>query len=223
MEEHKSMKDKVDELYSMLGKPGTDFKVERKGIHIPGTVWMWGFILALVTFLPLWLLWDLWFAIIISVLVLVASIFIGYIYSKSWRPPFKARMMSKKAKRKGFVVFIHVGRNKAISFIKAQLDEGVAIVNNIPHVVNSKDILLWKRKLPMVIQLESNEQPINLDVDKEYSDAKKAGLTTEGWQFIISKIRKDQIEAKKKMNMFIWIVIVLAIIAGGWYLIKGGF
>jgi len=55
---------------------------------------------------------------------------------KKWNLPFLARIgMGKKKKRKGWVVFMNIGQNKAVTFIKAQLDDHVAIVNDIPHVV----------------------------------------------------------------------------------------
>src|SRR4030065_2928309 len=66
---------------------------------------------------------------------------------KEWRLPFLSRFLGKRKKRKGYVLFMNVGLNKAVTFIKAPVEEGVALVNGIPHVVHAEDILIWKNKI----------------------------------------------------------------------------
>jgi hypothetical protein len=77
---------------------------------------------------------------------------------KSWNLPFTARVgMGKKKKREGYVVFMNIAENKAVTFIKAPVVEKVAMVNGVPHVVNPEDILIWKNKIPLVVQPQWSE------------------------------------------------------------------
>jgi hypothetical protein len=182
---------------------------------------MWNFIIAIIIFVTLWLIWDLVFAIIIAVLIFISGVVIGYSISKTWRIPFQARMMGKKKKQKGYCVFMNIGTNKAVTFIKAPVEEGVAMVNGVPHVIEPEDILLWKKKLPIIIQPQWSERPFS--AKDYYAKTSEAGKTTEGWELILNYILKSQIKAKKNFSPLIWIILGIAVIGGGYYLFKGNF
>lgn len=140
---------------------------------------------------------------------------------KKWNLPFTARIgMGKKKKRQGYVVFMNIGTNKAATFIKAPVVDGVALVNNVPHVVEPEDILLWKNKIPIVIQPQWSERPFS--AKDHFIKTNEAGQNTAGWEYIINFILKTQIQAKKSVPMGLIIFAVIALIGLGWYLIKSG-
>ena len=139
---------------------------------------------------------------------------------KAWSLPWNVKMLSKKKKRQGYVVFVNIGVNKAVTFIKAPIEEGVALVNGVPHVVDPKNILLWKNKLPIVIQPQWSEKP--LDVSESYAEAKKNGQTTEGWEYIMNFILKTQIKVKKAISTGLIIIGIIAVVGLGYYLVKSG-
>lgn len=141
--------------------------------------------------------------------------------TKKWNLPFMARTgMGKKKKRRGYVVFVNIGTNKAVTFIKAPVEEGVAIVNNTPHVVDPKDILIWKNKIPMVIQPQWSERPFS--PEEHHRLTTENNQTTLGYEYIINYIMKTQIKAKKQVAMGLIIIGVIAVIGLGYYLIKSG-
>lgn len=140
---------------------------------------------------------------------------------KKWSLPFFTRFgMGKKRKRMGYVVFVNIGTNKAITFIKAPISDGVALVNNVPHIVEPDDILLWKNKIPMVLQPQWSERPFS--PKDHFAKAETAGQNTAGLEYIMNFILKTQIQAKKNFPTGLIIIGVIAIIGLGWYLIKSG-
>lgn len=139
---------------------------------------------------------------------------------KKWNLPWKTRFLGKKKKRQGYVVFMNIGLNKAVTFIKAPIEEGVAIVNGIPHVVHPEDILIWKNKIPIVIQPQFSERPYS--ARNNYEAVRQANEGSEGWKFIMNYILNTQIKEKKEMKMGPIIVGVLLVLGLGFYLIKSG-
>lgn len=140
---------------------------------------------------------------------------------KKWVMPISTRIgMGKKKKRQGWVVFMNVGTNKALTFIKAPISDNVAIVNGVPHVIEPEDILLWKNRLPVVIQPQWSERPFS--TKDHFKSTIQAGQHTAGWEYIINYILKTQVQAKKSIPSFMWLIILLAVIGLGYYLIKSG-
>jgi hypothetical protein len=115
---------------------------------------------------------------------------------------------------------MNVGTNKAVTFIKAPVEENVALVNGVPHVVDPKDILLWKNKIPIVIQPQWSEKPFS--AEQNYKYARENGETTEGWEYIVNYLMKTQIKAKTNAPTGLIIFGAIAVIGLGWYLIKSG-
>jgi hypothetical protein len=141
--------------------------------------------------------------------------------TSKWNLPFAARVgMGKKKKRMGYVVFMNVGENKAVTFIKAPVEDGVAMVNGIPHPVNPEDILIWKNRIPMCIIPQWSEKPFS--PKEHYRETIANNQNTMGWQYIINYINKNQITNKKPVPTGFIIIGVLAVIGLGYYLIKSG-
>jgi hypothetical protein len=141
--------------------------------------------------------------------------------TKKWNLPFGARVgMGKRKKRQGYVVFMNVNTNKAVTFIKAPIEDNVAIVNNIPHVVEPEDILLWKNKIPLVIQPQWSERPFS--PKDHFKETVMNGQHTKGWQYIMNYINKTQIQTKKPVGFGLILIGILAVIGLGYYLMKSG-
>ena len=139
---------------------------------------------------------------------------------KTWSLPFSKRNLSSKKKRQGYVVFMNIGENKSITFIKAPIEDGVAIVNGIPHVVEPEDILFWKNKLPIVIQPQWSVKPFSSK--DHFKEAINSGHGTVGWEYIMNYIYKTQIKLKKQMSVGLMIFLGVVVIGGGYYLLKSG-
>jgi hypothetical protein len=140
---------------------------------------------------------------------------------KRWNLPFIARLgMGKKKKQQGYVVFVNLGTNKAATFIKAPITDGVALVNDIPHVVHPEDIFLWKNKIPLVFQPQWSERPFS--AREHFNDTNDKGQNSLGWEYIMNFILKTQIKEKKQVKMGFLILIGIIVLGGGYYLIKSG-
>ena len=139
---------------------------------------------------------------------------------KSWNIPFFKRKLSKKKKKNGWVVFLNIGENKWGTFIKAPIEDGVAIVNGIPHVVNPEDIIMLKNNLGLVIQPQWSIKPFS--PNQNAKETEEAGNGTKGWEYIMNYIYKTQIKTKKEGSMIVMIIVALIVIGGGYYLIKSG-
>jgi len=141
--------------------------------------------------------------------------------TSKWKLPFSARTgMGKVKKRQGYVVFMNIGTNKAVTFIKAPVTDNVALVNNVPHVVEPEDILLWKNRIPLVIIPQWSQRPFS--TKDHFKQTIAANQHSAGWEYIMNFILKTQIQAKKTVPTGLIIIGVLAIIGLGFYLFKSG-
>lgn len=140
--------------------------------------------------------------------------------TKVWNIPMFKRNISTKKKREGYVLFMNIGENKAVTFIKAPIEDGVALVNGIPHVINPEDILFWKNKLPIVIQPQWSVKPFS--AKDHFKEAIATGHGTVGWEYIMNYIYKTQIKLKKQLSLGLLIFLGIVVVGGGYYLIKSG-
>lgn len=140
---------------------------------------------------------------------------------KEWKLPFFTKLgMGKGKKRRGYVVFMHIGGNKAVTFIKAPVEEGVAMVNGVPHYVRPEDVLIWKNKIPLVIQPGWAESPFSPDDHYKMTEENNDG--SKGWKYIMNYMSKDMMGTKKNIPWGLLIFGGIAAIALGYYLINSG-
>lgn len=215
----KGLIDRVKEMESKLGIYEKKEKKTNFFSNIPGVGWIIGLILGGLGFI---LGWTLAKDISIGLLVGIPVFVVTVVVSSMWNmfPPFSARRLGKRKKRQNYVVFMNIGTNRAVTFIKAKIDDGVALVNGVPHVVSPDDILIWKNKIPIVIQPQFSEKPYS--VKHHYERVEEDNERTEGWQLIMNYIYKTQITEKKKISTGLIIIGVIAVIGLGYYLIKSG-
>lgn len=218
--EPKSIKSQIEDLKKWKEEiEKNPAKKENKFSFIDAIVFL---IPALVIGYFVWLFAGLTYAFIFGLIGGSIALFIkSYFFGKNWRPPFKYRTLGKKKKREGYIIVIKVGLNKAISFDKLPIDENVIMgKDGIPHVVKQEDILLWKNKIPMIIQPEWSLDAWSPNQHAAITERNGAG--TNGWQYIINYIRKNSIKEKKEFKPATIIIGGIVVIGLIWYLIKSG-
>jgi len=220
MEDGKGLKTQVEEITKWKEEIEAKSQTKKGTLTLPGIL---SFVISggLVGYFS-WLFLGITWGIILGGLVgSIALAIVNYRNSPIWNLPFKARFLGRKKKREGYVVVMKIGLNKAVSFEKCQIDEGVYIgADKIPHKVRQDEILIWKNKIPMIIQPEWAEEAWN--PNQHYTETQENGTGSQGYQYIMNFIYKNQIKEKKEVKMGLMIVGGLAVIGLIWYLIKSG-
>lgn len=137
---------------------------------------------------------------------------------KKWNLSWWKRLTGGQVKR-NWVLVCYIQENKGISFIKVPIDEGVIMLNGIPHTINSDEIMIYKNK-PFIIVPSWSIKPFS--PAQNVKETNENGNNTLGWEFIMNYIKKTEIKAAKGAGMIIWIIVGLIVIGGGYYLIKNG-
>lgn len=137
---------------------------------------------------------------------------------KKWDVSWWSRLGVGQAK-KNWILVCYIQENKGVSFVKAQIDEGVIILNGKPHTVSSDEILFYK-KLPFIIVPCWSIKPFS--AHQNLVDTKVSGHSTLGWEYLYNHMKKTEIKAVKNAGMIMWIILGLAVIGGGYYLIQKG-
>ena len=138
----------------------------------------------------------------------------------SWKLPWSARTLSKKKLKEGYLVFLNIKRNGWGEFVKVPVEDGVALIGNTPHTVESYHVIMLKKGLGLVVQPEWSVEPFNpREHQQETKGTKNDSL---GWTYIMNYIYKTQIKLKKDIAVGLYIIIGLAVLAGGYYLIQSG-
>ena len=140
--------------------------------------------------------------------------------TKPFRLPWKAKLSKKKVEQ-GWVTVIGINNNRELAFTRKPVVEGVYEWEGTPYVATVDYMLTYKGK-PAIIQPSWSREPFS--PAQHYSDTEKAGLKSTGFKLILNYLRKQQIPDKKEVGGIIWWLIGgIAVIAGGYYLFKGGF
>src|SRR3972149_1020804 len=139
---------------------------------------------------------------------------------KKWDVSWWNRLTSGRA-NKNWVLICYIQENKGVSFVKARIDEGVILINGIPHTVSSDEILFYK-KLPFIIVPSWSIKPFS--AHQNLQETKESGNSSLGWEYIMNYAKKTEIKSVKNAGMIMWIIIGLVVLGGGYYFIKiGGF
>lgn len=134
--------------------------------------------------------------------------------------PWYKRLTKGQAK-KNWVLVCYISENKGINFIKAQIDEGVILINGIPHTVSSDEIMMYKNK-PFIIVPSWSIKPFS--AHQNLMETKEAGNSSLGWEYIMNYMKKTEIKAIKNAGMIMWIILGIVVIGGAYYFIqRGGF
>lgn len=121
--------------------------------------------------------------------------------------------------KKNWVQIIYLQDNKNIRILKAQIDENIIMIDNIPHTIDAGDIFLHKNK-PTIIVPSWSIKP--LSPSQNIKDAKDAGNSTLGWEYVMNYLKKTEIKAVKNMGVMVWVIVGIALLGLGYYAIKSG-
>ena len=137
---------------------------------------------------------------------------------KAWKIPRKGKISNSKA-RKGWATFHIIRNNGEQEWIKAPITDGTAKIEGFPRIATIDYRLSYNGK-PYYIIPEWSMKPFSPIEHKEETERSKMDMV--GRKLILSKLEGEQIKAKKSFGSMGWIILVIAIGVGAWYLMKGG-
>lgn len=139
--------------------------------------------------------------------------------AKKWKMPFSGRVGRAKVK-KGWTTVQIIRHNGNVDFTRVKTEDGTIRVDGFPRV-GTIDYHLSHKGKPLIIVPEWSLEPYNPLIDKNSAERKEMQMS--GRRLILSKLEGEQIKQKAKFGTAIgWIVLILAIGVGAWYLLKGG-
>ena len=138
--------------------------------------------------------------------------------SKKFKIPFKGRLKIRELK-KNYVTVLYLKNNHTGEFIKVPIDESSTMINGIPRIATTEEIIYIDGKTPLIIQPEWSAKPIS--ISDSYEQAVKEQLTSEGFSVLLNRMKKEAISSKKKMSGWI-IILIIAIIGIVAFILLGG-
>ena len=138
---------------------------------------------------------------------------------KKFKIPFKAKVKVNELK-KNFVTVLYLKNNHTGEFIKVPIDESSTMINGIPRIATTEEIIYIDGKTPLIIQPEWSVKPIS--ISDNYEQAVKEQLTSEGFTVLLNRMKKEAIISKKKMSGWLIILIIAVIGIVGFILLGGG-
>lgn len=136
--------------------------------------------------------------------------------TKKWKLPWKARVGNKKVE-KGWSTIMIIRSNGATDFTKAQVKEGIAIIDGFPRIASIEHKLTYKGK-PLYILPEWSLKPFS--PEQNYSDMEKEKMNIAGRRAILSVLETEKIKPKANFGSMGWIILGIAIVGGLYYLAK---
>ena len=133
--------------------------------------------------------------------------------------PWGAKL-SKANIKKNYVNVIYIKDNKDMNIVKLPIEDETVTIDGLPRVASSDYVMLLNGK-PTIIQPSWSIAPFNPTKDITETEAQE--LSAKGRRLVFAKMKNDII-APKKMGggMMIWIILGLAVLGIGYYLMKGG-
>ena len=138
---------------------------------------------------------------------------------KKFKIPFKGRLRVSEIK-KNYVTVLYIKNNHTGEFIKIPIDESSTMINGIPRIATTEEIIYIDGKTPLIIQPEWSVKPIS--ISDSYEDTVQKELTSEGYSVLLNRMKKEAIISKNKMSGWIIVLIIAAIGIAGFILLGGG-
>ena len=137
---------------------------------------------------------------------------------KKWKIPGKARL-SKGQVAKNYATFMVIKDNKEVDFIRNPIEDGTSVIDGFPRIATADFCLTYKGK-PLYILPYWSMKPFS--PVENYKETEKDKMNMTGRRLVLTKLRVDQIQKKKGNLPFGWILLGIAALGVGYYLIKGG-
>jgi hypothetical protein len=136
---------------------------------------------------------------------------------KNFGIPFSARVGKAKVK-KGWTTVQIIRDNRNVDFIKIPIEQQTAIIDGVPRIFTPDEMLSHKGK-PFVILPSWSVKPFS--PTDNYSETIKQGYGSQGFKLLLSRMKTEVVDGKKKMSgSIIWWIIGLAAI--GFIAFKSG-
>ena len=131
--------------------------------------------------------------------------------------PFGAKVGKAKVK-KGWATVQIIRENRNVDFIKIPIEQQTAIIDGVPRIFTPDEMLSFKGK-PFVILPSWSVKPFS--PTDNYSETTKQGYAAQGYKLLLSRMKSEIVDGKKKMSgSIIWWIIGLA--ALGFIAFKSG-
>lgn len=137
--------------------------------------------------------------------------------NKSWNIPFLTRFKSnvgKKKIEKGWATIILIRSNRNLVFTRAQVKDGMAIIDGFPRVCTVDHTLFFKRK-PFYIIPEWSLKPFS--PEDNYEQAEKDKMNIAGRRAVLATLETEKIKTKKDFGSWMWVIVGLVVIGAVWY------
>jgi hypothetical protein len=138
---------------------------------------------------------------------------------KEFKLPLLSRVFNFQAKR-GYATIIIIRHNGVLDFRKVKISDGVVQIDGFPRI-STIDYKLTHKGKPVFIIPEWSIKPFS--PVENYEDSIKEKMNMVGRRTILSKLEGEKIVLKTPLGSKGWIILIIAVIAAGYYFIKGGF
>jgi hypothetical protein len=136
---------------------------------------------------------------------------------KSFSLPFGARVGKAKVK-KGWATYMVIRENRNVDFIKKPIEQQTVVIDDVPRIATPDEMLSYKGK-PFVILPSWSVKPFS--PTDNYDATIKNGYASQGYKLLLSRMKSEIVDGKKKISgSLIWIII--AVVVGGFFLMKSG-
>jgi hypothetical protein len=122
--------------------------------------------------------------------------------------------------RKGWATIMHIRENRNVEFIKVPIDEQTSMVDGIPRIATTDEFLYWKNK-PFIIQPSWSVKPFS--PTDNYRDTIKNEYAAQGYKLLLNRLKKEVIQPTKTISMKAVIIVIIALIALGYFAYQGGY
>lgn len=135
-----------------------------------------------------------------------------------FRLPFGKKVGKRQAK-KGFTTVMVIKDNRNIVFEKHPIDEQTIVIDGVPRIASTDNILFYKGK-PVIIQPSWSTKPFsptdNLD------ETTREQYSTQGHRLLLNRMQNEVIKPKRSVSWLLIIIGIVAAIALGYFAFKGG-
>lgn len=138
--------------------------------------------------------------------------------AKKWKMPFSGKLSKFNLKR-NYITVMYIKDNKSVDFLKVPIDQETITIDGLPRASSADYVLSYKGK-PMMIQPSWSVAPFM--PDKDISETEKLGLSSKARKLVFAKMKNDIIVPPKKGRMMMWVILIIAVLGIGYYLMKGG-